>query len=216
MFCKNCGKELPDTSKFCAFCGERLSSSNTQTKSSDEKSERKASAWDIFIKILESTGEERESYTNNSSDAVWELLIRISTNVFEEFIEEKREELNKQPYKAIEHMKNVFLWCATEGYWAWYACELFSDGRFAALKVVDLDELIKLWEEEVEKAESLPEDAASIIERYVEFRLENLMEEYSTLKDLANETVERIRELLYTLSIWSYYTGLAEARYKVE
>ena len=41
MFCKNCGKEIDDNSKFCMFCGVTLNEENIEEKSETIEKEKK-------------------------------------------------------------------------------------------------------------------------------------------------------------------------------
>ena len=37
MFCFNCGKQLPEEAKFCAYCGTRMSENPTDSESEDKE-----------------------------------------------------------------------------------------------------------------------------------------------------------------------------------
>ncbi|MCH3908929.1 MAG: zinc ribbon domain-containing protein [Bacilli bacterium] len=39
MFCKNCGKEIPDESKYCTFCGSPVNPEATQKPSSSSSND---------------------------------------------------------------------------------------------------------------------------------------------------------------------------------
>ena len=49
MFCPNCGKEIPDGSKFCPYCGEKLITESIPEK---RKPVRKKISLLIFIPII--------------------------------------------------------------------------------------------------------------------------------------------------------------------
>lgn len=40
MFCKNCGKKIPDNSKFCDSCGHKIDSHDKQIKEDDKTSDK--------------------------------------------------------------------------------------------------------------------------------------------------------------------------------
>lgn len=40
MYCNKCGKEIPDTAKFCKYCGNRISKNNAYNKSNDSSNNR--------------------------------------------------------------------------------------------------------------------------------------------------------------------------------
>ena len=56
MFCKNCGKEIPEDSKFCSFCGYKLemesSQSNPEEQSQPEFSENTEQAKSADVKVM--------------------------------------------------------------------------------------------------------------------------------------------------------------------
>ncbi|MCD8506690.1 DUF805 domain-containing protein [Candidatus Woesebacteria bacterium] len=41
MYCKHCGKKIPENSKFCRFCGKDLNVSKSKTKSSETTGQEK-------------------------------------------------------------------------------------------------------------------------------------------------------------------------------
>lgn len=218
MFCKQCGKEIPKDSTFCPFCGIQLKQEEGLKNKDNNIKAKEESTWDVFVRIIDSKGDEWQSFVDDTSDAVWDLLDRIAVNNFEKFIEEYKEDLNKQPYKTIEYLKTIFKWCATEGYWSWYAFQISENKKLGKLKIVDVDRLIKDWQKELNKHdkawEAMPKDAIEITERYVEIRINTLLSDHQTMKDLTNEIIEKLRFALYLLMIWGFYSGLAESNYR--
>ena len=61
MFCYNCGKEIPDGTVFCSYCGTKISAGSLNAKGAIKKSaggigKSAASAMNAFTKNI--TGEE--------------------------------------------------------------------------------------------------------------------------------------------------------------
>ncbi|MBQ7344372.1 MAG: zinc ribbon domain-containing protein [Clostridia bacterium] len=54
MFCKNCGKEIADDSKFCNFCGSEQQSTTSISEKTSSTEEEKSSTplWGIFFGCL--------------------------------------------------------------------------------------------------------------------------------------------------------------------
>src|SRR3989339_1791237 len=106
MYCFNCGKSIDPDSKFSCYCSEEINK-ETKTKKGNSSKNKDINLWDKFAEIYDSTGDERKVFEDLSSNEVWELIRRISSNQFENFIQENKDSLNKQPYKVIETLKNV-------------------------------------------------------------------------------------------------------------
>jgi len=143
--CKNCGKSADKDSRFCRYCGEKIDKDKADNEKSDSndtkntKTNNEDKLWEKFTEIYNSTGENRKTYEDLSSNEVWELIQRISSNKFEDFIQENKKLLNKQPYKVIEALKNEFGWCASGGYWFWMAEALLKDNDLKAPKDIALN-----------------------------------------------------------------------------
>jgi uncharacterized membrane protein YvbJ len=45
MFCPNCGKEIPDGSKFCPYCGIKIAVSPELKKEEEKQVERRTLFW---------------------------------------------------------------------------------------------------------------------------------------------------------------------------
>src|SRR3989344_1907111 len=120
MYCNNCGKKVDEDSKFCQFCGARVDKANdSKPKAESEKQKEEAKEtetkskvdqlWDKFAEVYDAQDKEREKYDALSSLHIWDIIDRLSTNAFETFIADNKDELNSQPYKAIEAIKNLYL-----------------------------------------------------------------------------------------------------------
>lgn len=54
MFCTNCGKEIPNSSQFCEYCGKTTQNNNTENTTQDKSQS---------IKLLQVTVKRRKKYT---------------------------------------------------------------------------------------------------------------------------------------------------------
>ncbi len=228
MYCNNCGKQIDPDHKFCKFCGAKLEKvehnqgTSSQTNSSDQSTSSPkvhTKLWDKFAEIYDSSGEERKKYSDLSSNEVWELMQRISTNRFEDFIKENKDLLNKQPYKVIEALKNVFSWCTYGGYWFWMAEAFSNDEVLNKPKSIDLEKLVKEWtkiatKNYAESTKGMSEELMQAMSIFFEFELKNVLESAETVKELPNDLIENMRSNLLIQIIWGYLGGVSEAKYR--
>lgn len=220
MLCNNCSKLNPKGSNFCQHCGANL---NKKVKDNSKKEVKKAmksnqTLWDKFIELYDSKDEERKKYTNLMSNEGWELIDRIGINTFEKFIEENKDQLNKLPYKVIEQIKNVFNWCVSGGYWMWYAEAFYNKSNVTEMKHISVDalkdELNKYaFEKYSETYKLLSEDLKNAMNIYHGVRINYLMENES-MKELINETIEKLKTALIFDIIWGYSIALAEKKFR--
>jgi hypothetical protein len=218
MDCKNCHKQIDPDSKFCCYCGEPINKEVKEEKSTSAPN-KDVNLWDKFTEIYDSTGDERKVYEDLSSNEVWELIKRISTNQFENFIQDNKDSLNKQPYKVIETLKNVYGWCASGGYWFWMAEALLKDKDLKALKHIELEPFIKEWQSliaqkfEEHQKKFLP-DLEQSMNRFFEYELNTILDSSDSVKDLPNELIDRIKTEVFILIFWGYLGGVAESKYR--
>jgi len=52
MFCPNCGKEIPDGSKFCPYCGAKIAVSPEQKKLAKERREKTGRKKNSFLVLI--------------------------------------------------------------------------------------------------------------------------------------------------------------------
>lgn len=220
MKCPNCDKQNPSDSNFCQKCGIKLTSSDKQPQTNDsiQANINKDKLWDKFIELYDSRDKEREKYTDLMSNEAWELISRVSVNTFEKFIETNKDQLNKQPYKIIEQIKDIFNWCVSGGYWMWYAEAFHNNVSITQMKTVSIetlkDEWSKLAFQDFSKTfESVTEELQNIMNLYHKVRVDSLMENES-MKELTNETVEKLKESLIFNIIWGYSIALAESKFR--
>jgi hypothetical protein len=224
MYCNKCGRSIDKDSKFCRYCGMKIEKDEDKkneesTGNDDTNANTENKLWEKFVEIYDSKDEERKVYEDLSSNEVWELIRRISTNKFEGFIDENKELLNKQPYKVIETLKNVFGWCASGGYWFWMAEALLKDKNLRLPKDIALNHFIEEWQkiigEEFSKHQNdFTPDLEKSIGIFWEYELNTVLESAETVKDLPNEFVDKLRTALFIQIFWGYFGGLAEARYR--
>lgn len=215
MFCKKCGKEIQNESKFCPFCGIGVASDNSSKK--EEATTEKQNIWDVFAKIYDSKGVEKEKYNELSSIEVWELINRLGKNTFESFIEENKEQLNKQPYKVIENFENMFKFAVIGGYWLWTAGYILKKGNNWKLKTIILDDIIKDWTENLKGLDDFvknaPQDLSEAIIRYRDFKINDFLENSSSIKELPIEFIDKIKSEILGKILWGYFIGVTESKY---
>lgn len=222
MNCTSCGKKNSEGSIFCQYCGKKISIDKTHTNS--KKSETKNTSkdgllWDKFAELYDSTGDERQEYLNKSSDEVWEVINRVSTNSFESFIEKYKDPLNKQSYNAIETIKSIINWCTSGGYWFWMAETYLEEGKLQGLNNIKLDDLIEKWkiiavDNYNDSAKKISDGMSLSMDKFFRFEFNTLIESAPGLKDLTNEIIEDLKGLLIMHILWGYFVGLAESRYR--
>jgi hypothetical protein len=227
MFCNNCGRKVDEDSKFCQFCGAKVDvahNSKSKTESEESKEETKETEtkskadqlWDKFAEVYDAQDKEREKYDALSSLHIWDIVDRLSTNAFETFIAENKDELNSQPYKAIEAIKNLYLMSVLGGYRFWIAEALLNETELGKFKSFKIDDFIEEWKEyDFDKAlKSLSEEMGICISKYVTFRVNSFMENTPTMKDISNATVEKLRSSIMWQVMSGYNAGQIESKYR--
>jgi len=225
MFCENCGKQIPDESKFCKFCG--VKSAIGEIAGSDKKENKETTKiqeednigiWDKFAEIYDSKGEERDKFNDLSSNEAWELINRIGKNTFEGFIEENKDQLNKQPYTVIESLENLFKFAVIGGYWLWTAEYILKNGNTWKLKTIDLDKFIKEWTENLKGLNDFIQknsstDLGGTIIQYQNFKTNSFLENCPTIKELPVKFIDNIKTEILGKILWGYMIGTTESRY---
>jgi len=223
MFCINCGKKIPEESNFCPFCGTKLSDEPepTHTEEKQEEIKKNSEIWDKFVEIYDSRGEEREKYLDLSSKELWELIDRIGINAFEKFIQDNKEPLNKQPYKAIEDIKSAFSSCTLAGYWFWMAESFLKKRVLGKLKPIDINKFGEEWKKIIDEerkkpieGKTPPKELESPIITFLNFRKDNLLDNAPSLNELSNEFIEKLKIALYLQIFFGYLAGLTESKYR--
>jgi len=227
MYCNNCGKQIDKDSLFCQFCGKNIADEDTESKSeasskqeTNSETEIKSKSdllWEKFAVIYDAEGKERDRFNALSSEHIWELLERLSVNGFESFIQENKEELNKQPYKSIEALKNAYTWAGLAGYRLWLAEALLDDKEeLNKFKSFSLDKFIDAWKEyDFDKAlKELSEEMNISITRYSNFSLNSFMDNAPEAKELPNATVELLKTSLLLHTLNGYYAGKIENTFR--
>lgn len=225
MFCEKCGKEISNESKFCKFCGVKIVSENTTETdktesqgSADNQKKVNIGVWDKFAEIYDSKGGERDKFNDLSSNEAWELINRIGKNTFESFIEENKEQLNKQPYTVIESLENLFKFAVIGGYWLWTAEYILENGNSWKLKPIVLDNFIKEWTENLKgldefiKKKSSSELGEAII-TYQNFKANSFLENCPSIKELPVIFIDNIKSEVLGKILWGYFIGISESKY---
>ena len=97
MFCKHCGKLVDDNSVFCEFCGGKITADNGGASEKSEIKPKQQSVWDKFTDIYDSRDKVRDSYISMTAVETWDIIGKIPKNSCEDFLNEHKDELNKQP-----------------------------------------------------------------------------------------------------------------------
>src|SRR5258708_55305 len=203
MYCTQCGEKNLDESKFCQNCGARMSEPDaTPQPKSEPKGEEESSKttsktksdllWDKFAEVYDAKEEERKKLNSFSSQHIWELIQRLGTNTFEKFIEENKNELNDQPYKTVETLKNLYYLAVLGGYRLKIAESLLEEEKLGKFKSFTLDHFVEEWKKyDFDKAaKGLSEEVGICISRYMNFRINSFFEAVPQAKELPNATVE--------------------------
>lgn len=227
MYCNNCGKQIDEDSIFCQFCGNNVADEKSDHKSSDSskkeevkpeevKKNRADLLWEKFVEVYDAEGADRERFSALSSSTVWELFERLSVNAFESFIQDNKEELNKQPYKTIEALKNVYTWVVIGGYRLWLAEALLEDKKLNKFKSFSLDEFVEEWKKyDFDKEiKALSEEMDVSIFRYSDFRFNSFMESSPEAKELSNATIENLKSSLLIQTLNGYHAGKIEDAFR--
>ncbi len=212
MYCKKCGKKIDDNAKFCNFCG--FDNENIDFINQDKNK----STLDIFVSIYDSIGEQRDKYMNLSSNEAWELINRLGKNTFENYIEENRDVLNKQPYKTLEYLESAFKRAVMGGYWIWMADCIYKRRKEWKLKSIELVDLIDKWTKSVGElsnfVDNIPAELEGVINSFHIFNINSFLESSPEIKDLPVEFIDKLKfDILKTL-FWGYHVGLSEYEYK--
>ena len=227
MFCNKCGKQIEEDSIFCQFCGnkiadgtpERQSEKASKTKNVSSQPANKSKSdllWDKFAEVYDAKDSEREKFNELSSEYIWELIERLYTNAFETFIQEKKKELNTQPYKAIEAMKNLYLYSVLGGYRLWIAEALLNEKPLGKFKSFDIDKFVAEWKTyDFQKAmKDTSEVMSTCMSMYLEHRISDFIENSPSIKEIPNSIVEELRSSITFQIINGYLAGELESRFR--
>ncbi|MBI2033449.1 MAG: zinc-ribbon domain-containing protein [Candidatus Levybacteria bacterium] len=223
MHCTNCGANIPEDSKFCHNCGESIKTTpkTTKTKKAAKTSKEKTnSLFDRFAEIYNSRDEERDKYIRLTSSSFWELLDRVHSNLFETYITNNKDPLNKLPYKAIEGLKDTYYWSMLSGYWFWVAEAIRKSENLKSLgDGVDLDQLIKTWQELAidkyrESIKLVSNEVFAGMQIMVDHQMKQFLDISPAIKELANDIIEEIKTNLQYMIILGYFGGVAESKFR--
>jgi len=228
MYCNNCGKQIDEDSIFCQFCGNNVADDKSKHKSSDSSKKGKVKSeevkknktdllWEKFVEVYDADGTDREKFNALSSEHIWELFERLSVNAFESFIQDNKEEFNKQPYKTIEALKNVYTWVVIGGYKLWLAEALLNKyKKLNKFKFFSLDEFVEEWKKYDfdNEIKALSEEMGIGISKYSDFRFNSFMENAPEAKELSNATIEKLKSSLLVQTLNGYHAGKIENTFR--
>ncbi|MDQ3008002.1 MAG: zinc ribbon domain-containing protein [bacterium] len=227
MYCNQCGKEIDEDSIYCQFCGSEISS-NASEPTSENTSQKEVTQeqninssntdllWDKFADVYDAKGDDKKKYDELYSDQVWELIDRLYTNTFETYIQENKQELNSQPYKIIEALKNMFLFSVIGGYKLWIAEAILEKKPLGKFRVFDLDELVKEWKShDFQNAiKGLSDAMGNCMSLYLEHKISSFIENNPSIKEVSNATIEDIKRSVLVQIINGYHAGEIESKFR--
>lgn len=203
MYCNQCGKQNPPDGKFCQHCGATLQKENepmsTEVQELKQIVKTKSDLlWDKFAEIHDSQGEKKEKFNSFASTYIWELTERLAVNAFESFIKDNIDELNAQPYKTIEALKNAYILSVVGGYRLWQAEALLDKHELNRFKSFSMDDFIEAWKNyDFDNAfKAISDEMATCITQYNNFRFNNFLESMPEAKNLSNATIEKLKSSL--------------------
>lgn len=221
MYCNNCGKNNPKDSKFCQNCGSTIGKSTNKQSQQIKPDEKNKSnydlLWEKFVEVYDVKEEDRKRINDLSSIFIWELIDRLSVNAFESFIKDSKEELNKQPYKTIEALKNAYAWSVTGGYKLWLAEALLDEKEeLNKFNSFTLDKFIDEWKKyDFDKSmKAISEEMGICITQYTNITLNNFINSAQEVKDLSNATVEKLKTSLMFQIANGYHAGKIENSFR--
>lgn len=216
MFCSMCGKSGEEQDKFCRHCGHNL---HETTDSPNKNEVEEKGTWDILVELLEGESELRKKALEDASDVTWELMKPLSNVAFESFIEDNKEQLNKQSYKALESLQSSLFLSFVSGYLCWIASQMARNKPLGSLKNFTRDDLIESWQKAAfenysDSVKDLTEGEAEAMSKYREYKFNSLLESCSTIKDLPHELVTAIKDKLLNMLAWGYIFAICESKYR--
>lgn len=226
MYCNNCGKQVDEDSIYCQHCGKKLNQDTVEphheNPSKDEKTQDESVKskvdilWAKFAEVYDARDGDREKFNSMSSEHIWDLIERISTNAFETFIEQKKEELNTQPYKVIEALKNHYLFAVVGGYRFWVAEALLMEDKLSKFKSFILDDFIEEWKKTNFQImmKNISDELGTCMNMYLEHRMNILMEDYPSIKDISNATMKDLKDSITFQILNGYFVGVVEASFR--
>ena len=188
-----------------------------KTKSKTEKKSKSDLLWEKFVEVYDAEDADREWFNALSSEYIWELFERLSINAFESFIQDNKEEFNKQPYKTIEALKNVYTWVVIGGYKLWLAEALLNKyKKLNKFKFFSLDEFVEEWKKYDfdNEIKALSEEMGIGISKYSDFRFNSFMENAPEAKELSNATIEKLKSSLLVQTLNGYHAGKIENTFR--
>ena len=112
MFCRYCGKELPDTAEFCPYCGKKITIIQSENKknSSDKKTSSKMKSFLIIVLILFLIGGSgiflhTKSIENKSKEAYNSAIVLIDKGELE-----RASEILKPYYKDSNECATLYFY----------------------------------------------------------------------------------------------------------
>jgi hypothetical protein len=213
MFCIHCGNKLKDDDKFCNQCGNKIENSEKNKLIEKEKSSADI-LYEKYVSIMKAQDEEDQKNRALLSDAIWEMFNRFSVNNFNSLLEEFPEEFNKQPFKAMENLKESIRFFITSATQVWLAERMIRGEIIEAYQLTNEEILAEEWKELFLNFKNntlfLSSDIEVVLFAIYKQLEEGLFEKNPSLKVLPSLAIKRIKDTLLQQLINGYLLGKAE------
>lgn len=229
IYCSQCGKQIPEDSAFCTFCGVALlpatdeGKQKKKAKKENAKDETKAeeseipTLFDRFAEIHDSTGEQREKYNALISPAAWILMNNLANNDLEKLLS-KNEEIKQETYAFVQAMRLALQLSYPGGYRLYMANRLLYKKSLSAFEHVPSDEELRKEFQKIDfnvEYAKIPLDARMVMDTYSNFRFKSLFESYpESQKRIDSKVLEALQGEIMGGVIWGYFFGQIEDKYR--
>ena len=221
MFCYQCGEQIEEDSIFCQFCGKNIASDDSEHQSENKNSTilKKESRLLVkkFDKLNLAIKKNDESILALSSVYISELLDRLSENTFERFLQANKDELNRQPYKIIEEIKDTIALSILGGYRFWLAEILLNNNdKLNKFTAFSIDLLVEKYTNFnfMNGLETLSEPMNFCVNTYSQIQFEDILKIEPEVKNLTSALIEELKNSILISIMSGYYAGEIENTFR--
>lgn len=200
MKCTNCNEFISEDSKFCQFCGHKV----TITKNSEAEVNE---FWSKFIKYSYETDEEKRAENNKLiPDNIKEICTRLSTNLFET-LKNDHQDLQDLPFSTVENIKTFYFLSCVDGYWLFITNKEIKNEKIKN-KSADVEVVISEWKKTLSDEEKFnryfTDNFMKVFDANENLEFDLLLKNNPQIKELPTKTVDQIKSDLYKTTLWSY------------